>query len=603
MSGLSEQSKKSPQEIAKSIAKKHQIDPRSPLYEYVIRAGIMDIVGNETHGRAIAMYGLDSRASEYISSLGDTKGKAWNILHERCNRYNETRGFTNVLENQKYYDMISEIDKRITSGYKQVADIAAKGNFEKANNIVQLMLEDMTRVQKFDQELARVQQKSLARQYENPISVPSWARSPLLDENNMSINTLPQSLPEVAIELPNEIKNESNKKTEEPHGKKSKAKDMRERAKRVFKLSPKTKKALIAAAVAAGIAVTGTVGTIHLASKLRENNDIRRAEKSIEMPINTSVTIGDPSIEPLFTNPPFNDITPEIDMEPTVEMPTEGVSVPYDENQISTTEPVIEKPVITPVITDGAGVKPLPQQEYWDDEEIKMGPYQSLIEGMSDDQITRYANALRRGDKNVPSKYAHLFSFSFGDNAYLSDRAYLTKVFKSFDAGIENVSLDKDTYAFSHQMAELGETVIKDEVAEALREMDIDVSPDKIDIYVTYEYDKVKSYDIRMLDEKGRVDKTLARSDHMKGTAMDLLIRSSAELKNAATKVAVFDPNVIMCDATNNCYNIIQDYMSGEKDLEKRGNKDDVNKERNKGFKERTKERTEERATDDEMEF
>ena len=107
-----------------------------------------------------------------------------------------------------------------------------------------------------------------------------------------------------------------------------------------------------------------------------------------------------------------------------------------------------------------------------------------------------------------------------------------------------------------------------------------------IDFYVSYRSnDTVRAYDIRVKNDDGSIT-TLSRSDHLEGTALDTLIRSRYILERALPKVAVFDPNSMIAEATQNCYRIVQEYMNGEKDLVKRGEKSDIRRENSKGFNE-----------------
>lgn len=219
--------------------------------------------------------------------------------------------------------------------------------------------------------------------------------------------------------------------------------------------------------------------------------------------------------------------------------------------------------------------------------EEKKGPLESLIENMSDEEIELYAQAMRDGNDSISNyRGAYVIALNQQYDNRVTDKEFLRAAFRECDERIELATYEMDSRQLATHMLHLADAVIKSEIEEALDEKGMDVDYDDIDFYVSYRSnDTVRAYDIRLKNPDGSVT-TLSRSDHLEGTELDSLIRSRFVLERALPKVAVFDPNHMIADATQNCYKIVQSYISGEKDLVKRGEISDIKRENSKGFTE-----------------
>lgn len=215
------------------------------------------------------------------------------------------------------------------------------------------------------------------------------------------------------------------------------------------------------------------------------------------------------------------------------------------------------------------------------------GPLESLIDNMTDEEIELYAQAMRDGNDSIKNyRGAYVIALNEQYDNRVSDEEFLRAAFKECDERIELATYEMDSRQLATHMLHLADVVIKSEIEEALDEKGMDVDYDDIDFYVSYRSnDTVRAYDIRLKNADGSVT-TLSRSDHLEGTELDSLIRSRFVLERALPKVAVFDPNHMIANATQNCYRIVQSYMSGERDLVKRGEISDIKRENSKGFSE-----------------
>ena len=287
--------------------------------------------------------------------------------------------------------------------------------------------------------------------------------------------------------------------------------------------------------------------------------------------VNMAATLNDVSLEP-----EIKDVTTGY-ME-VIDMPTDlQEASPYivDENELTTSQVVITPENTTPK-ANVVNVSPAKKQE-------RKGPLQSLVENMSDDEVAKYATAFREGNDNI--KYFRDAYVIANWGKYETDREFLEEAFKECDIRINMVHYYGDSHQLAYQMIELMDVLIKSEIEEALDEKGMDVDMEDVSFYVTYTSgDKVNAYDIRL--GEGEDMKVLARSVHVKGTSLDTAIRSRYELERAAGKVATFDPNTIMAEATQNCYRIFEAYVSGNLDLIKNGDISDIRRENSKGFRE-----------------
>lgn len=287
--------------------------------------------------------------------------------------------------------------------------------------------------------------------------------------------------------------------------------------------------------------------------------------------VNMAMTINDITQEPEIHNIQTGYVQ-------TIEMPTElQDNNPYvvtPQSIVSNPEIQVEKKEKVTVEPEVIKVTPARQRQ--------KGPMEGLVDIMSDEDVAKYAEAFRRGNDNV--KYFRDAFVIANWGRYANDREFLQEAFKECDTRISMVQYYGDSHQLAHQMVELMDTMIKSEIEEALEEKGMtDVDMDDVSFYVTYTSgDKVKAYDIRL--GQGKDMKVLARSVHMKGTSLDAAIRGRYELERAIGKVAAFDPNTIMANATQDCYRIFQYYMRGEKDLVKNGELSDIRREDAKGF-------------------
>ena len=219
--------------------------------------------------------------------------------------------------------------------------------------------------------------------------------------------------------------------------------------------------------------------------------------------------------------------------------------------------------------------------------EDKKGPLESLIEGMSDYEVSVYAQAMRDGNDCIEHyRGAYVIALNEQYDGKVDDKGFLKAAFKECDSKIEMATYERDSRQLATHMMCLADAVIKTEIEEALEEKGMEIDPENLDFYVSYRSnDTVRAYDIRLKNPDGTLI-TLSRSDHLEGTLLDQLIRSRYTLENALPKVAVFDPNHMIAGATQNCYKIVQSYISGEKDLVKRGKVSDIKRSNSKGFSE-----------------
>ncbi|MBQ8299477.1 MAG: hypothetical protein IJX99_06410 [Clostridia bacterium] len=309
--------------------------------------------------------------------------------------------------------------------------------------------------------------------------------------------------------------------------------------------------------------------------------------------INMATTLNDITKESEITN--VRGGYTEITELPTTIQISDSYEIPGDDNVIVPTvteQPDLEPEVDTQVKTD---IEPVlePDDEPEIEEKkvttfpppLRKGPLESLVENMSDEEVSKYATAFREGNDNI--KYFRDAYVIANWGRYENDREFLTEAFKECDTRIDMVDYYGDSHQLAYQMIELMDTLIKSEIAEALEEKGMDVEENKINLYVTFNSgDKVNGYDIRYGEGQDEDMIVLARSVHMKGTMLDTAIRSRYELERAAAIVATFDPNAIMANATQNCYRIFEAYMSGKVDLIKRGELSDIRIENSKGFRE-----------------
>lgn len=247
-------------------------------------------------------------------------------------------------------------------------------------------------------------------------------------------------------------------------------------------------------------------------------------------------------------------------------------------------EDIVAQPTVDPRPTEHIS-STLSSFQVAKEETRKVGPLESLVDNLSEDEIELYVEALKRGNNSIPH-YKGAYGIALDAQAHGTDEEFLREAFRVCDERISRVSEQGDSHQLAYQMMALADVLIKSEIEEALDEKGMDVDIEDVDIYAAYNTnDSVRAYDVRLKNPDGSIT-ILSRADHLKGTRLDTLIRSKCILERAVKIVAPFDPNKMMADATQSCYQIIQEYISGDKDLKKRGKIQDIKKEKSKGFEE-----------------
>ncbi len=192
--------------------------------------------------------------------------------------------------------------------------------------------------------------------------------------------------------------------------------------------------------------------------------------------INKATTTNNPSIE---TNKYFPVNYPPYEQH----IEDNGYTTPSYATQILTPQPTQEvKPTTTPetkVVTPAATEYKDPHQQYLEIIEKRntkeIGPYESRLEKMSPELISYLANAIKEGDKNLPTTISS-FVISSNEN---SDKETVRKFLRRMDSVAEN---DKDPFIVAYHVGPVLDTLIKYDIMQN----NGDISMDELDFYFKY---------------------------------------------------------------------------------------------------------------------
>lgn len=193
--------------------------------------------------------------------------------------------------------------------------------------------------------------------------------------------------------------------------------------------------------------------------------------------INKATTINDPSLKPIGYHP-VNNIPYEQRIEDM------GYTTSIYATQTPTQQPVQEvKPTVAPetkVVTPAATEYKDPYQQYLEMMEKRnteeVGPYESRLEKMSPELISCLADAIKEGDKNLPSIISSFVLSSSMD----SDKETVKRFLRRVDSVIGE---DKDPFIIAYHVGPVLDTLIKYDV---MQNKDGKVSMDEMDFYFKY---------------------------------------------------------------------------------------------------------------------
>lgn len=194
--------------------------------------------------------------------------------------------------------------------------------------------------------------------------------------------------------------------------------------------------------------------------------------------------------------------------------------------------------------------------------------FASSVDLMSDEEVSFFAEIIRKGNKRVPGSYLEAFGLGLGAQ-HLSEREFLRKAFSEIDTKISSVESRNDTGQLAYHMPYIMMGVAQMEVAEAMQATGVNISADDVKIWGKCDSNTCRNANYDIFYMKNGKKKTVAQKSHMKRTGFGRGVEAAVSLERITELIGAFDWSDFRAEMTQECYEVSLDYLSGEKNLRK----------------------------------